>query len=291
MMFARQRKSLLCLFAMCLGLLPVKTVSAETTDSKIMSLGISVTETVYALNQQHRLVGRDTSSTYPPDVLEVKDVGYIRALAPEGVLSVAPDLIIAEEGAGPRETLDILKDASVEYVEVPNEPTASGIVEQILIVGRALGVEGDAQALADDVAARLADAIAAADAQPQNRKRVLFVLSTRGGKITAGGAGTSADGIIAMAGGVNAIGDVEGWKQLADEAVAVAAPDVILMMDRGGDHGIDNEGLFNMPSIMTTPAAQSKSVIRMNPQLLLGFGPRTPDAVEKLSEALYDPAS
>lgn len=70
--------------------------------SRVLSLGGSVTEIVYALGQQDRLIGRDTTSSFPAEVQALPDVGYVRALSPEGVLSVQPDLILAEEGRAPQ---------------------------------------------------------------------------------------------------------------------------------------------------------------------------------------------
>ena len=116
----------------------------------------------------------------------------------------------------------------------------------------------------------------------------MLTLSSHGGRILASGTGTGANGIIEMAGGVNAVSSFEGYKPLSDEAASAAAPVVILMMDRSGDHSSDNEALFAMPAIATTPAAQTQSVVRMNGLYLLGFGPRTADAVLDLNAALYD---
>ena len=127
-----------------------------------------------------------------------------------------------------------------------------------------------------------------AEVAGDEKKRVLFVLSTRGGRIMASGTNTAANGIISMAGGENVITDFEGYKPLSDEAISAAAPDVILMMDRGGDHGAANEELFALPALIGTPAAQDEAVIRMNGLYLLGFGPRTADAVKDLNDALYN---
>ena len=63
--------------------------------NRIVSVGGSVTEIIYALGQQDRLISRDRSSTYPEQVMDIPDIGYKRTLSSEGVLSVAPDLILA----------------------------------------------------------------------------------------------------------------------------------------------------------------------------------------------------
>lgn len=74
---------------------------------------------------------------------------------------------------------------------------------------------------------------------------------------------------------------------MTDEAVLAAAPDVILMMDREGDLAISNADILAHPALGATPAAQAGAVIRMDGMLLLGFGPRTPQAAAQLHRALY----
>jgi iron complex transport system substrate-binding protein len=213
----------------------------------------------------------------------------MRALSPEGVLSVGPELIISEDGAGPIETIDVLKQAQIPFVVVTDTYSSDGIVSKILAVGDAMQVPAEAQALGVEVAASLSEAETRATQRAgTDKKRVLFVLSTQGGRIMASGSNTAADGIIAMAGGENVISEFEGYNQLSDEAVNAASPDVVLMMDRGGDHGAANAELFAMPGLIGTPAAENDAVIRMNGLYLLGFGPRTADAVKDLSQALYE---
>ncbi|QBF30458.1 hemin ABC transporter substrate-binding protein [Thalassococcus sp. S3] len=286
----RRRDIQLSLFlaACCVLVMASAAPGQEQSKDRVLALGGSVTEIIYALGEEDRLIARDATSTYPPEAEALPDVGYMRSLSPEGVLSVGPSLIIAEEGAGPPEAIDVLHSAEVAFVTVPDSYSADGISEKIRTVGEALDVEDKANALADQVEGALSDAqIAAVERAGESRKRVLFILSTQGGRIMASGTGTAADGIIQMAGGTNAITEFTGYKPLTDEAVAAAAPDLILMMDRTGDHGAPDDELFALPALRTTPAAQTQSVVRMNGLYLLGFGPRTAQAVTDLSTALY----
>jgi iron complex transport system substrate-binding protein len=109
----------------------------------------------------------------------------------------------------------------------------------------------------------------------------------QGGKIMASGTGTAADGIIKLAGLVNAVGTFPGYKPLTDEAIIEAKPDVILMMNRGDGAGTKNEDLMTQPALALTPAVQNKAIIRMDGLHLLGFGPRTASAVRELTKAIY----
>jgi len=282
------RNSTALLIALSLAPLGADAEQRKAEFNRIVSIGGSVTEIIYALGQQHRLIARDSTSSFPAEVMTLPDVGYMRALSPEGVLSVNPDLIVAEEGSGPPAVIDLLNAASVSFVTVPDRFSNQGIIDKVLAVGRALDVESKAQALAKSLTVELAAAEAAANANYGPRKKVLFVLSTRGGKILASGTNTAADGMIRMAGAVNAISEFEGYKPLSDEAVIASAPDIILMMDRGGDHSTAADELFAMPAVATTPAAQSRAIIRMNGLYLLGFGPRTGKAILQLNKALYE---
>lgn len=259
--------------------------------SRVASVGGSITEIVYALGEEKSLVARDSTSVYPEAAFKLLDVGYMRALSPEGVLSVNPSGILALEGSGPKEAVDVLKKASIPFINVPEGFSHKGIIDKIRVVGKALDVEAKAEALAKEVDGQLSEAEALTkDIPADQRKRVLFILSMQGGKILASGSNTAADGIIAMAGGVNAVEGYSGYKQLTDEAAITAKPDMILMMDREGQLAIDDSQIYGHPAIASTPAGQARKVIRMDGAYLLGFGPRTAGAVKDLAAALYGDA-
>jgi iron complex transport system substrate-binding protein len=258
----------------------------ENGATRVVAIGGSITEIVYELGQHARLVARDSTSQYPQDAAELPDVGYMRALSPEGLLSVDPDLIIALEGAGPPETIEVLRRASVPIVFVPETYDRDGVVDKIEIVGNALGVTAAAASMAARVAEDIAAAQSIATASGRQPK-VMFVLSIRDGRIMASGTGTAANGIITLAGAQNAITEYEGYRQLTDEAVIEAAPDYILMMDRSGEHDLSPAELVAIPAIASTPAGAAGQIIRMNGSYLLGFGPRTAAAVRDLASALH----
>ncbi|AZO67893.1 hemin ABC transporter substrate-binding protein [Mesorhizobium mediterraneum] len=270
------------------ALLPAR--AAEGTEvfadpSKIAAIGGSITEIVFALGEQDRLVARDSTSRYPEAALKLPDVGYMRQLSPEGVLSVNPSGILALHGSGPKQAVDVLKKTSIPFIEVPERYDHEGILEKIHIVGKALGVDAKADALAAEIDAKL-KAAEKQTASIKERKRVLFVLSMQGGKILASGSETAADGIIKLSGGVNAVDGYSGYKQLSDEAVITAKPDVILIMNNAGPAASDDE-LFANPAILSTPAGAARKVIRMDGGYLLGFGPRTADVIHDLAASLY----
>ncbi len=266
---------------MATAVAPLSTMAFA--EDRIVSVGGSITEIIFALGEENRLVARDTTSSFPPIAEDLPDVGYMRALSPEGVLSVNPTLIIAEDGSGPLETVQVLESAEIPFITIPDGFDRTAVSNKIQSVAEALGVPEKGTALAMDVDAQLA----ALDTHVDDPARVMFILSVQGGRIMASGTNTAADGIIQLAGGTNAVTGFEGYKPLTDEAVTLAAPEVIVMMIRDGDHSIADTALWAHPAIATTPAAQTQSLVRIDGLLLLGFGPRTPEAAETLHAAIY----
>jgi iron complex transport system substrate-binding protein len=263
-----------------------KPAGSEIDTARLVAIGGSITEIVYTLGAGDRLVARDTTSTYPAEATKLPDIGYMRQLSPESVLSVDPTAVLAQEGSGPPEAMDVLKKAAVPLIVVPEKYSEDGILEKIRIVGEALGRLDAAEKLARTVREEI-DAAEKRLTKIKTQKRVLFILSAQGSKLLASGTGTAADGIIRLAGAQNAIEEFEGYKQLSDEAVISARPDAILMMTGGAPGGPGDEEILSQPGIAATPAGTSKTLIRMDGLYLLGFGPRTASAVRELSSKLY----
>src|SRR5262245_36849013 len=145
--------------------------------SRIVSIGGAITEILYALGLESRIVAVDSTSHFPPQALRDKpNVGYMRALSAEGVLSLNPSLILAVEGSGPKETMAVLKAAGVPFVLVPDRFTGDGIVEKIRVVAGVTGAGRKGECLAKAVAADLA-ALARLRSEIEHPLRAIFVLS------------------------------------------------------------------------------------------------------------------
>jgi heme transport system substrate-binding protein len=115
---------------------------------------------------------------------------------------------------------------------------------------------------------------------------VLFVLNVQNGRATIGGAETSADAIIRLAGADNAASSVAGFKPVVDEALVELQPDAIVTMRRsGGQH--DTEQVMSMKGMRATPAGAAGRIVNMDGLYLLGFGPRTASAALDLMRMLY----
>jgi iron complex transport system substrate-binding protein len=264
--------------------LPARAAAPDT--QRIVSLGGAVTEILDALGADDRIAAIDTTSTYPPELVRTKpSVGYLRQLSAEGILSVNPSLVIAVDGAGPPDALRLVREAGIPVDSVADEPSPAGIRHKIEAIAKLIGEDAKGVQLAHDVDSQFA-ALAAARSRLEHRDRVLFILSAQSGRMMVGGRGTSAAGVLELAGAENAAAAIEGYKPMSGEAIIAAQPDAILMMQAGPD-GAPNTGLLDGPALSQTPAGRAKRLIVMDGSYLLGFGPRTPEAARDLMNALY----
>lgn len=271
----------------CAAFLAVFTIPAQAIDgqagSRIVSVGGAVTEILHALGVADRIVAVDTTSTYPEQLRERPNVGYMRALAAEGILSVRPSAVIAVEGAGPPDVLDLVRQAGVPVFTVPDRPDEAGVLDKIGRIANLTGRAGEGDELAGKVSAGFAGL-----QQARSRLapvRALFVLTLQNGRPLAAGTETAADGMLKLAGATNVAAGFSGYKPLTDEAVIAARPDVIVMMERPGATPAPDD-LFKLPAFSQTPAAATKALVTMDGLYLLGFGPRTPVAALELMTAL-----
>ena len=272
--------------ALGLAALAASPARAQQKTPRIISVGSALTEIFYALGAENLLIGVDTTSLYPPQAKSLPQVGYMRALSAEGVLSLKPTLIMATTAAGPASTLDQLKATGIEIVILPDQYDYDSVVKKIEAVGKATGkvAEGNAliaQGRADMKA--LADRLSGAPRKP----RVLFLMSLSGGAPQAAGRDTAADGIIRLAGGTNAVDGYAGYRPLTPEAVIASRADYILVPRQSVDSmgGVDK--VLDQPAIRQTPAGRAGKLLQFDILLLLAFGPRTPQAATELAGALH----
>lgn len=277
--------SFVALATMTGGTVQAERPAEPVNSQRILSIGGDVTEILYALGVQDRIVAIDTTSQYPSKALkEKKNVGYMRALSPEGVLATGPSVVIASEQAGPPEVIKTLKNSAVTYIEIHSDYTLPGIAEKVRAIARVTGTEGNAERIVDSIESEIR-LLEAAKKKPVKTQKALFVLSVQNGRTMVAGQHTAADAVLRLAGAENAASELEGFKPLTDEALVELAPDVIVTM-RGHQPGSSAE-IVRLPGVKSSPAGRSGRIIQMDGLSLLAFGPRTPTAARELFEKIY----
>lgn len=255
---------------------------------RIVSVGGALTEIVYALEAQGELVGVDTTSLYPAVAQQLPQVGYARTLSAEGVLSLAPTQLIATEEAGPQAVLRQVRDAGVPVAVLSANNQFEGLLERVKQVGRITGRADPAARLAQALQQQWDGALVRIRQRQRAPVRVLFILAHAPNQVMVGGHGTGADAMLAYAGAVNVMGGqggFAGYKPLTPEAVIAARPDIVLVTDQGlkASGGVD--GILKLPGLAQTPAGRKQRIVSQEAMLLLGFGPRMPQALAELDAA------
>ena len=188
----------------------------------IVTAGGDITEIVVALAGLEAVEAVDTTSRTPPQVRSLPSIGYLRQVSVEGILSLDPDLVIANADLGPPAAVDQVRSAGVrvELVEAP--PSAEGLAAKIARVGMILGREEQARTLAS-ASMKPFEALAKRLAGIADRPRIAFVRSATGGNLILAGRITSIDAAFALAGGVNGF-DFPSFRTVSREVLASAPP-------------------------------------------------------------------
>ena len=255
--------------------------------SRVATLGGVFTETAYALGAQDQLIAVDASSFHPPEALEEKpNFGYYRFLSAEPVLAQGPSLIIGNEETGPPEVVQQLRDAGVPILLLPDSNDVQGARDLIATLGPIFGREMEAQ----DLLAGLDAEVAAAEAlvaEATSSPRVLFILQPPNAPMLVAGAVTAAGSMIELAGGTNVYPGFPAYIPMTPEGIVESDPEVILTTTRSIERLGGYDAFIEQPGISQTSAVANDRVVAMEDLYLMGFGPRTGQAIADLARLLH----
>ena len=253
--------------------------------SRITAAGGSITEIIYFLEQESRLIAVDVTSNYPKSAMNFPSIGYVRALSAEGVLSLDPTLIIGENDMGPPSVIDQINRTNVETRVLPEIHSASGIIQKIECVGKMIGMKKNEIDFYNNKLLKQVSQLENSTSDAEGKK-IIYILSMQSGSPLIAGSNTSGDGLISLAGGINPLSSFEGWKPVGTESIIQAEPDLIIISERGLKGFGTIEELSNHPALYLTPAAQNNNILALDGMASLGFGPRTIDTALQIAKIL-----
>lgn len=253
---------------------------------RIVSLANGGAEVIVALGLKSKLVGRDIASTFTGDA-KIPIVTQAHAVSAEKVLSVRPTLILVNPGTGPLSALKQIKSAGVKIVNIPEVYSVDGMQAKYLAIITALKISKT-----DPVAQKLLNSIPLPETSTTtaSQKPTVAFLYLRGtsGIYLLGGKGSGADALIESAGGtdIGAQTQKTPFVPLTPEALVAMNPSIILLMQKGLESVGGLTGLLALPGLSQTQAGKTQKVITVDDSLLLAFGPRTGELINKLSLAI-----
>ncbi|MGV3665486.1 MAG: heme/hemin ABC transporter substrate-binding protein [Leptospira bouyouniensis] len=249
------------------------------TKERIISVHGTVTEILYALQVSPLLIAVDSTSSYPKEARSLPVVGYQRTLTTEGILSFKPTKVIGLETAGPTQTIQNLKETGLQVTLFPDEYNLDTPIDRVLAVGKLLGKKKEAESLANQIRTQTQSL-----QLKKTNVKVMFLYSRNPSSVFISGSGTAAHAMITLSGAKNAITEFSEYKPLTSEALVKSNPDIILMPESSAEGFGGTNAIWSINGIELTRAGKEKNIILVDDLLLLGFGPRLPQALKILNE-------
>ncbi|QCR21137.1 hemin ABC transporter substrate-binding protein [Pontibacter sp. SGAir0037] len=272
------------------------TASSETlasvpaSDLKIVTLGGTVSEIVCALGNCDHIVATDRTSTYPAHLQALPSLGYRTGVKAEGIISTGAQLVLAEKDYVDKSVTEQLASTGMEQHYFEHKLSKEGTQAMIKEIGKLLSREDKAQELVNQVDEdfeQVKRTLATATTKP----KVLFIYARGQGTLNICGSNTFAAKMIELAGGEQAVKQIEEYKPLTAEAVIAANPDYLLFFDTGLESLGGAEGVLAIPGVKETTAGKQRHFISMDGLYLSGFGPRVGKAVQELALQLHPAAA
>ena len=255
--------------------------------SRIVIAGGSLTEIVYLLGQEKKLVGVDITSKYPLSATKLTSIGYLRNLSAEGILSLSPTLLLAESDIGPPAVLNQLNKTSLETKIISDDLTMAGIKNKIDCIVSILNLKKNNYiSIYNDIKDKITKIEKYKSLNEKRNKKVLIVLMMRGTSPIIAGKNTSGHGLISSLGLLNSMSQVDGWKPVSKEEIILSNPDYVIVTNRTFNSFLSTKDFILKTGLNFTNAGEDNNLIIEDGMALLGFGPRTLDVGIKISEII-----
>ncbi len=256
-------------------------VTVEAEPETIVTVSPALTEIVYALGGEDKLIGRSSYDDYPAEVFDVQDIGPIDMPDVELIVELDPDVVLASSIFS-EEAYNALTEAGLTVVIVRDETSIEGLTYCVETVADVIGLHDEGDALAMSLSDQIAEIYNEALETIADDEITVYYAMSFGeyGDYTAG-PDTFINDIIEYAGCVNAASDADGWSYSTEQLLA-ADPDIILVPEWGYDMFLETEPYTELTAV------QNGTVLAVDANLFERVGPRNVEALETLYEYALD---
>lgn len=259
-----------------------KDLSVPASPRRVVALAPSITEIVFALNQEERLVGATRFSNYPEAADRLPSVGSYVTLDVEKIVSLNPDLCIAIKDGNPLRSIRRLEGLGIPVFAV-HPMTIDTVIRSITDIGDLLDAETSAEQLVADMQARM-EVIDERISGISERPRVFFQIGVA--PIVSAGSGTFIHELIERAGGKNAAGGFEGYPRFSKEEVLALAPEVMVLTSMARQKVFDDV-VREWRQWADLPAVRDDRIHVVDSDLYDRPSPRLVDGLEELAKLLH----
>lgn len=256
-------------------------VTVEEEPETVVTVSPAITEIIYALGGEDKLIGRSDWDDYPEEVSEIQGVGDIDLPDTELIVSLEPDVVLASSIFS-EEAYNALTDAGITVVIIKDETSLEGMIYTVETVADVIGLHEAGQELAMGLSDEIAETYnEALETIGDDEITVYYCLGFgEYGDYTAG-PDTFINDIIEYAGCVNAASDADGWSYSAEQLLA-ADPFIILVPDWGYDAFLETEPYTELTAV------QEGRVLSVDPNIFERVGPRNVEALRTVYEYALD---
>jgi len=216
-----------------------RTLVVPENPTRVIALAPSITEIIYDLGQEKRLVGVTQYSTYPSEAELLPRVGSYVRLDIEKIVALKPDLCLATKDGNPKHIVDKIVSLGIP-VYVINPQNLQQIMDTITRLGSLLHAEQTAAALVSDMEKRIGQVQARVKNMP-DRPRVFFQIDAE--PLFSAGTDTFIHELIELAGGINTTAGEVSYPRYSWEDIIVLQPEIVLISSMAG--GLAPEYLLN----------------------------------------------
>lgn len=252
--------------------------------ARIVSMAPDLTEALFALGLDDRIVGVTLDSDYPPAAVPKPKVGTFWQPNIEAVIATRPDLVVTLTFAQQKDLARRLQRIGYECLSVEIE-SVEGLFHAITAIGAAAGVEGRAQELSESLKAAVHRLQTATAGRP--RTKVLWVVQRE--PLRVAGRETFINEMIELAGGENAIGPtLHKYPPIGAEQVIAAGPEVIIepTMIPGDLDAQHRQAVSYWRKYTNVPAVASGRIYVIDGDLVSRLGPRLCAGLEEIARCL-----
>jgi iron complex transport system substrate-binding protein len=259
-----------------------RTLKLPADLRRVVALAPSVTEIVYALGQERRLVGVTRYSNYPPAAGKLPKVGSYIHLDVERIVALQPDVCLAVKDGNPIGAVEQLESLGIPVYAVDPLDLES-VMRSVRAIGGLLDASSEAEAITGDMRRRVAHVQARVE-EARTRPTLFFQIGIS--PIVSVGSNTFIHTLIELAGGTNVAAGKTPYPRFSREQVIALAPEVIVIssMARAAIFEEVKAEWMQWPAI---PAVKHNAVFIAPPDMFDRPSPRLVDALELLAGLMH----
>lgn len=259
-----------------------RSVNLPSSPRRIIALAPNITEIMFALGLEHRLVGATRFSDYPPAARDLPRVGSYVYLDLEKIVGLKPDLCIAIKDGNPKAVVDRLEALNIPVYAVDPRNLES-IIETVSEMGELLGAQKTAEALRTDLLSRI-QRVEKRLEQTRYRPRVFFQIGIS--PIVSVGRNTFIHGLIEQAGGYNVAQGPTAYPRFSREQVMAFSPEVMIISSMARIDAFDSVRA-EWSQWQNIPAVRDQRIFLVDSDRFDRPTPRLVDALEILVRLIH----